>query len=381
MKKILFLVPAFVLLFSCTSEKSNSAGARFLTPKVVDKLLTETYIFNYDSAYKAMERVSKDQTTKGRQLFMQGLDQYINQKNAVAAIKLFRESVLYYPDLKTYNYLANAYIDIQDTLRADSSIMFDGMGDYETDYTYARLNALKKDTASAISFLGNAFAEGFSNKKRFENDKIFDYLRGQRGFVSLIVAYLKNDEKLRETLFRSFLATAPEIKLPFSLQRDSICYTGMETNSINYDFAAFVSGMEDSRFSRDVSNEYFMVGKIKFNQGHYAVVYKSVMIIADTLPPVDVKMAIFDSLGNLLDEKLFAQYQLPGTLLTGMVDTDNTIRIMEHTMKWKFDPLEEGYSENEYLGEDLVSENKFMISPEGRLTPAENKDKNAVVRK
>lgn len=371
MKKLLYLIPVLTLLFSCSSEKNNTVGGKFLSTKVVDKVLSEKYIFNHDSVYATFERATRDQITKGKQLFMQGLDLYINQKNSAGAIKSFRESVLYYPDYKTYNYLANAYIDLTDTIHADSSIMFDGMGDYETDYTLARLSAVKKDSAEAISSLGNAFASGFNNKKRFENDKVFDYLRNERGFISLIVTYMKNDAKLKEMLFKSFLASAPELKLPFVMMKDSIFEPDMQAmykmNTINYDFAAFIDGMEDSRFSRDVSNQYFMVGHFDAGNNMQAVIYKKVIIMADTLPPVEVKMATFDSLGNLIEEITFGQFTLPETLLTGTIDENKVITLKESKMKWKNNPLDEGYAGNEYEGEELVSEKKYEINNAGNI--------------
>lgn len=387
MKKLLLSLIALQFVLGCTSEKTPTAQGGFSSPskKQVDKLLAEALIFNADSAYKAMERVSKDQVTKSRQLFMQALDQYINQKNPAASIPLFRESILYYPDIKTYNYLANAYIDVMDTLRADSAIIQVDMGDYEAEYTLARLYAVKKDTASALSALASAFGYGFSNKKRFENDNVFAYLRNERSFIALVVTYMKNDTRLLHSLFRTFLATAPDLQLPFTISKDSLCETDMEalyrTTAINYDFAPFISGMEDSRFSRDVTNDYFMVGKLALDNGRQAVFYKTVVIIADTLPPVEIRMAVFDSLGNLIEEKMFAQFTLPETLVTGSVHEDKTVTIREYKMKWKDDPLEYGYAGNQYAGEEFVNEARFVFGADGHLAAQPALKANSVAKR
>lgn len=383
--KYLLLVPFIALLFACTGEKTSSAsGSKFLTPKVVDKLMPECYMFRSDTIYKIMERASKDQVSRARQLFMQGLDLYINQKNSAASVNVFRESIMYCPDPKTYGYLANAYIDLADTARADSAMNIFFEPEAECFYTSARLAALRRDTLAAIENLAEAFAYGFSNKKKIENDKILDYLRDQRGFVALVVTYLKDETKLRAGLFKSFLAAAPDMQFPFIMGRDSVVETDIDylyqKFPINYDFAPFIPGMEDSRFSRDVSNSYYMIAKFKTENNFYAVLYKSVMVIADTLPPVDVKMAVFDSTGALTDDKLFAQYQLPGTLITGAVDEERTITIGEYKMNWKTDPLENGYAGNEYMGEEKLSESKFFINDIGKLTAISEKPKNAVVK-
>lgn len=386
MRIFILSISALALLAACTGEKNHTARGGFqqATEKQVDKLLAERFIFNADSAYSAMESASKDQVTKSRQLFMRALDQYINQKNAAASIPLFRESILYHPDLKTYNYLANAYIDVMDTTHADSSIIQVEMGDYETEYTVARLLALKKDTSGAITALGAAFNFGFSNKKRFENDRVFDFLRNERGFIALVVTYMKNDTRLLENLFKTFLATVPELKLPLGLDKDSLCVTDMEalfgTSNINYDFAPFISGMEDSRFSRDVSNDYFMVGKLPLDSGRTAVFYKTVVIIADTLPPVEIRMAVFDRWGNLVEEMTFAKFELPEILITGEIDENKVVTIREYKMKWRDDPIDSGYSGNEYTGEDLVSENRMVFGPDGKVAPQTGKDEGVAKR-
>jgi len=360
-----------ILLFSCSSEKNNATGGKFLSTKVIDKLITEADIFKQDSILKWLEKASHDQITKAKQLYMQGLDLYINQKNAAGAIKLFCESILYYPDPGTYVYLGNAYVDMGDTTYADSSLFSLYQPDQDLMYAFARLSALKKDTSRAIEDLAEAFAYGFSNKKKFENDKVFDYLRNEQGFVALVVNYMKNDEKLKETLFKSFLASAPELKLPFMMMKDSIFEPDMQAmykmNSINYDFAAFIGGMEDSRFSRDVSNVYYMVGRFDAGNNTQAVIYKTVIVMADTLPPVTVMLAVFDSLGNLIEEITFGQFTLPETLLTGTIDENKVITLKESKMKWKKNPLDEGYVDNEYEGEELVSEKKYIIDNSGHI--------------
>jgi len=373
MKNFFILSAIALFILSCTGEKGSTAGGKFLTPKVVDKLMAENYIFRSDTVYNIMARASKAQVTKSKQLFMQGLDLYINQKNAAASIKVFRESILYCPDPKTYNYLANAYIDVADSVLADSALNIFYEPEPDMFYTTARLAALKKDTGMAIGNLTEAFGYGFSNKKRLMNDKIFDFIRSQRAFIALVVTYLEDETKLKESLFKTFLASAPELKLPFEMQKDSISYTGIETGSINYDFAAFISGMEDSRFSRDVSNEYYMVGHFDAGNKITAVLYKSVTVIAD-MPPVEVKLATFDSLGNLLDEKIFAQYSLPTTLFTGSIDANKNVSITELEMKWKNDPAEEGYEGNECTGAELVKETRYRIGPDGKLAAGPGKD-------
>jgi tetratricopeptide (TPR) repeat protein len=385
MRKFLFLLLSFAFIAGCTGEKNNSAtGGGFVTAKVVPVLLEEQYIFNADTAMARSLRVSKDQLIKAKQLFMKGLDFYINQKNGAESAKLFRESILYNPDYQTYTYLGNAYIDMGDTLRADSALTDYEMPDAERLYAKARLYAIKKDPASAISTLTDAFAYGFFNRKRLENDKVFGKLRSEPGYESIVVTYLKDDAKLQAAFFKRFLDSAPNIPLPYSFEKDSIKATQAGigiAQAIDYNFAAFVPGMEDSRFSRDVSNSYYMVGKLKLDNGNFAVIYKSVMVIVDTLPSVDVNIAVYDSLGNVGEVRALARFELPESLSTGTIDENKVIITKDFKIKWKTDPLENGYAGNEYMGEDLVSENKFVISADRKFVPySAGNEKNSVAK-
>lgn len=375
MKKLILTLFLFPFLFSCTGEKGRSTGGKFASSgKVVNQLLDERFIFNSDSIYKAFDRATNDQKTKSRQLFLKGLDFYVNQHNAAESAKLFRESILYFPDYATYTYLGNAYVDMGDSLRADSALEDHEMPDADRLYASARLAALKKDTSMAISLLTEAFGNGFIGKKKLEEDKIFDFLRASRGFTALVVTYLKDDDKLREILFKSFLASAPELTLPYSFTEDSIALaqTGnIAPQYIDYDFAGFIPGMEDGRFSRDVSNSYYMVGKVKLDNGMYAVMHRVIMMIVDTLAPVEVKLLVYDSTGAVVDERSFAKYTLPETLITGSIDENRVITIRESKMKWKSNPLENGYAGNEYNGADLVSETRYKAGPDGKLVTAQ----------
>lgn len=374
MKSILSAICLSVLLISCNSEKKQTQQTT--TQKEVSILLPEKYIFRYDSVYNLQGKATQDQMTRGKQLFMQGLDLYVNQKKTADAIPLFRQSLQYFPDEKTYNFLANAYVDLGDTLHADSAVNAFNPGpsdNFETSYIIARIEALKNDTNQSISSLAEAFSTGFINKKRLENDKCFDKYRNLQAFQALMVQYLKDDDALKAKLFQSFLASAPKINFPYEMLKDSICLADYETLNkkgfISYDFAPFVSGMEDGRFARMVSNEYVMVAKFNVNTNVDAVLYKTIMVITDTLPATETKIVTYNSTGTIIEEKTFSQFLLPTTLTTGAIDSIGVISVKEYSIKWKTQPTEDGYRGNQWLGEDFVSEAKYKIDADGHFIP------------
>ena len=372
MKNILLAICLFVLLISCNSGKKQTQQAT--TQKEVNVLVPEKNIFRTDSILSIQEKATQEQMTRGKQLFMQGLDLYVNQKKPTDAIILFRQSLQYFPDEKTYNFLANAYVDLGDTLRADSSVntlILGPGGDSEQSYIMARIEALKNDTNQSISLLAEAFNNGFINKKRLEDDKCFDKYRNLQAYQALMVQYLKDDDTLKAKLFQSFLASAPSINFPYEMLKDSICEVDYEKLSkkgfISYDFAPFVSGMEDGRFSRMVSNEYVMIAKFNINSNVNAVLYKTIVVITDTLPPTEAKIVTYNSNGTIIEEKTFSQFLLPTTLTTGAIDSSGIISIKEYNIKWKNQPTDDGYRGNQWLGEDFVGEAKYKIGADGHF--------------
>ncbi|HKC69952.1 MAG TPA: hypothetical protein VKG26_17070 [Bacteroidia bacterium] len=373
MKNLFSIICLFALLISCNSEKKQAQQST--TQKEINVLLPEKYIFRTDSVFSAKEKATEVQMAHAKQLFMQGLDLYVNQKKAAEAIPLFRQSLQYFPDDKTYNFLANAYVDLGDTLRADSAIytvVLGPEGDSEQNYIIARIAALKNDTNRAIDNLAAAFSGGFLNKKRLESDKCFDKYRNLQAYQALLVQFLKDDDVLKAKLFQSFLASAPTISFPYEMPKDSVgeaYQTFYKKSFISYDFAPFVAGMEDGRFARMVSNEYIMVAKFKVNSNVDAVLYKTVMVITDTLPPAETKIVTYNANGTIIEEKTFSQFLLPTTLKTGAIDSSGVISVKEYNIKWKNQPTDDGYRGNEWLGEDFVTEERYKIDPDGHFIP------------
>jgi hypothetical protein len=368
MKNLLCLLSISLLLFACNSGSKQSSKS--LEQKKVAKLLSENSIFMDDSVKFYTSKANRDQITKAKMLFYQGLDMLVNKKNAAEGIKLFKESALYNPDGKTYYYLANAFIDNGDTSNVSKALYLASQLGYEQQdeitYTYARMSGLLGDTATAFDQLNGAFQMGFVNKKRIETDRCFDKIRNLEAFEAIMISNFKDEVTLKAKLFKSFLAEFPDASFPMEIQKDSISYTE-NIRAINYDFASFIIGMEDGRFSRDVTNEYLMVGKFKTDKNINAVIYKTITAIVDTLQPVEIKIATYDSLGNVLAELTIGNFEVPATLALGSIDTNGIITVKHYTIKWKTDPTENGYAGNQRMGEDLVSENKYKIDEKGQF--------------
>jgi hypothetical protein len=357
---------AIILFYACSNEKHGKVTLDKKNKKL-DYVLFPDSIYRTNSIKKALAIATPAQKAESRKFFMEGLDLFANKSNYAASVEFFREAVLYYPDEKNYSHLFNAYIQSGQTALADSvnNVLSETIDYTEGMYNRALIFALMKDTASCVSELHAAMAEGFAFKDRIINEKLFDFLKENPSYQSLIVTYFGNDEKMKKILFNSFVKSFPEISLPFEMPVDSVKSFNFD-KYINYDYAMFIPGMDDGRFSRDVTREYMMVGKLKTESG-YAVIYKSYEMIADTLNPVTTGIVTYDSLGAIIGNETIACFCSPLESRSFNIGKDMSINITNYKSKWESDPLEKGYAGNKIVSTDVTGRQKYFITKENTL--------------
>ena len=74
----------------------------------------------------------------------------------------------------------------------------------------------------------------------------------------------------------------------------------MITIFTNYDFAAFIPGMEDGRFSRDVTNENFVCcGKINLDQIKHTLWFTKHFLYCRHIKPFK-NICLYDSVGTVI---------------------------------------------------------------------------------
>lgn len=354
------------ILNSCSNEKPGKATLNKIDKKLAYVLAPDS-IYRNSSINSALNVATPAQKAESRKFFMEGLDLYANKNNYAASIEFFKEAVLYYPDEKNYSHLFNAYIQSGQTALADSvnNVLAERIDYTESMYNRALILALMKDTVACVSELHAAMSEGFAFKDRIVNEKLFDFLKENASYQSLIVTYFGNDEKMKKALFNSFVKSFPDISLPYEMNVDSVKSFSFD-KYINYDYAMFIPGMDDGRFSRDVSREYMMVGKLKTDNG-YAVIYKSYEMIADTLNPVTTGIITYDSLGTIVGNETIACFCSPLESRSFIIAIDKSISVTNYKSKWENDPLEKGYAGNKIISTEVTSRQKYIITKENDL--------------
>lgn len=356
-----------VLTF-CTGEKETKK--ELITNTSVPKCLSENGIFNEDSV-KYVKGIASDlQKDESKKFFLRALDLLINKQRANESVKLFQESMMYFPDERTYYFLTQAYITLKDPENAskanDMAMRFGYDNYHELIFNDALISAIKFDTTSCLDQLNEAVYNGFLNKDKIVNEKNFDFIRNDERYISLMVNTFNDDEKLKSLLFKRFMKSLPELSLPYIEPIDSV--KNHDYNFyINYDFAAFIPGMEDGRFSRDVTNEYLYVGKINLDNQTYALVYKTFFAIADTLNPLKTFVITYDSVGTVIDNEMIGCFCSPSNSQAYTVNVNKTIETTSYNYKWKNNPIEKGYAGNQIESFEMEKPKAIQLDGSGKI--------------
>jgi hypothetical protein len=368
MKKTMGIISLALLLYACSGNKEAVLN-KIEYKETIPFTLLKDFIYNEGAIKQAVESASDIQKAESRKLFLKGLDLLLNKQQAAASIEFFETSILFYPDAKNYYYLTLAHIKNNNPDLADSAntVLYQLSYEpyYESVFNSALISALKKDTSMTLALLDESIMMGFLNKDKIENESLFDFVRESAGFQSLMVSTFNDEGKLRQKLFNSFVNYFPDLKLPYEIGLDSTQVFNFH-QYINYDYAPFIPGMDEGRFSRDVTNEYQYVGKLKMDFG-YAFIYKSFLAIADTLNPVKTFIATYDTLGNMIQNEMISCFCSPITRISLNVENEFTFNTIEYNIKWENDPLEKGYAGNKMIGAIEDKRNQLTIDKNGYM--------------
>jgi tetratricopeptide (TPR) repeat protein len=333
---------------SCSPDKSIKASA-IKKDNNLEYALQPDSIYRISAIDSASKYASREQKSQSRKLFLKGLDLLVNKSKPGESITYFKEAIYFYPDIKTYQHLFQAYIKSGEANLADSvNNIFYAKGDYsEAEFNLALIYAVKKDTLGCIGSLEEAAMAGFPFRERIVKEPLFDFIKDRQSFQGFLLANYGDDDVIRKKLFKSFIKSFPDLQLPFQIPVDSVA-TINDDLYIDYDFSDFIPGMSEGRFSRDVTNGYAAVGKIALDNG-VAIIYKTFDAIADTLNPVFTQMLVYDSLGNKLSQTPMSCFCSPLESKDLLIDKDLSISVRVYQSVWESDPLEKGYAGNKIV--------------------------------
>ncbi len=379
-----------VSLCNCLPSGKHDSSSQATTTTPLPDILAEKNLYKADSVQAAVQKSNIVAALQGKKIFLKAVDLYHNQKNAAASIELFHKSIRIYPDAKSYYELGNALRDMKDydqSLDAYSiAIVLKfapvSMCYYNKACSFSQLS----DTLSAIDQLSCAIKQGYTDKAQLLDDAALDPIRNTDNFRKMLRTNFKGKISKQTLRFYSYLCVFPELGDSFAIKKEDahasfyneVSLSGDVTpgaarsgGSISYGFASFVPGMEDSRFSRSVSQEYIVVGKKALKNGIFLVAYTTLEMMGDTMLPWSTYLQTYDSTGKQLDNKLFSCFCDPQKIVSGSLDANQVLQITEYEQEWKTDPTEKGYAGNSVIRQTQTSTGRFKLGEDGMFIAQE----------
>jgi tetratricopeptide (TPR) repeat protein len=335
----------------------------------------------YDVIFDGQEQDLDSLKTKSRQLFLQGVDLYKNKNNPFASISLFKQSIMVFPDAKTYYELGNALIDakkggkgyeeailayeVAEKLQFQplSMIMYNKA---VAQYQHSVLKDDKELLDGALYTLGQAISSGFSDTLFISKDKRIEGITNTPGYRTILTGLRMNSQSNKQlSFFDQFRGSFAAGAQPFEIPVDKVAMEDYK-NSISYDFAEFVPEMENSEFGRSVSHDYFYVTRVAENPAYTALVYTSTSFEGEYMQPVLTRLVTYDNNGKIIASKLFSCQCSAEKVKMGKIE-DNVITVEDYKRTWKKPIDEVSFDENEVDKFELIAKAKFRIDDSGNI--------------
>jgi tetratricopeptide (TPR) repeat protein len=367
-----------VFAASCSqTEKNYVARVKF-------QKLTEAEIFNkemvYDVIFDSRESGNDSLKNQSRQLFLKGIDTFKNKKDPNAAVSMFRQSILIYPDAKTYYELGNALLEA----KSSSTAIKDAVESFEVAryldfqpasavyYKLASANnvLLKSDQSvgiySVVYNLENAFNSGFSDTATLLKDNNLRSIISTPEYKEMLSRVItKNGQGKDENVFSLFRKSFEVYEQPYEINFQNLDDM-RNKQSISYDFARFIPEMQNTSFGRDVSHDFFYVAKVAETSSYTALIYSSISFWEADMQPVITKLSTYDNEGNLIATKVFAGQFSAEKVKTGKIK-NNEITLQDYKRVWK-QPIDKvPFDENEVDKYELKTTATFRIADNGEI--------------
>jgi tetratricopeptide (TPR) repeat protein len=334
--------------------------------------LSATALFEPDSV-RAYLTEAPDWSDSSRRIFMGAIDLFRNKGNASGAVSLLLSSLRIYPSAAAYYELGNVYLekgDFQEALNAYTmaeKMEYAPLGNllFQKACCYAELNS-----DEAYQYLTYAIENGYARGDKVFSNRHFKSLRNDDYLRTVYAEAMAGNGDPEALHWQSYSRAFPRLQLPFQL--DSGSYGRMKAvEIIPFDYETFIPEMRDYKFSRDVGNEFFYVGRLA-QSPHFTVVIYGCRSYEQDGSPIHYMLASFSSKGKLIDKKLVAGAKtFDAPYREARFSNEGEIEIKLYKLAFAKDPEKEGYEENSITGRELLetqlmradSSGKFILQP------------------
>ncbi len=374
MKQLCYFL-AVLVIGGCTAPQKE------YIVKVSLLKLTPEFMYNremvYDVIFDSEELEIDSVKNKSRQLFLKGIDQLKNKKNAASAADILRKSILVFPEAKTYYELGNALLEMGGSNLKEADDAYD-VAQYlqfkpAADITYKKacvLNRKNKGGENDEVVIGQifwAFENGFSDTVKLYSDPYLSSVRGTEKFRKMMLN-VKANKMTGSTgnAFSVFSGSFVNLGQPFSVGPEEVDMDNYRQQSINYNFAQFIPEMENTSFGRDVSHDFFYVGKVAETPVYTALIFSSISFWGAEMQPVVTKLVTYDASGKLIDERIFAAQFSAEKIKTGKIE-NNELVLEDYRRVWAKPITEVPFDKNSVEKFELVATAKFRLDDGGKI--------------
>ncbi len=392
--RYLFLLLSAIILFSCNNndKPSNAATA-------ANVHLTVNTLYNTDSIKAALAGVTSSMQADAKKKFLEAIDLYKNKKQVAQCIDAFKASLMISPSEKTYFELGSALADNKNFEEALKALQVAEQMDYsplsnvlyKKAVVYASMpnsavcadGFTKVNDSLAMHFMEVALQTGYSRPADFMHEKTFDSVRinNDWNFKSAYQTAMSGNKDPEKLAWDNYKNEFKDLTLPLSINTVWIYQQNYE-NAIGYDYEKFVPEMRNGKFSREVENEYFYVGRVKEDSAFTALLYagKNMWLIDGRgYSPVYFLLVTYSPQGKIIDKmQVGGQKTFTDNFKDLVVKPNLSMEIKEFRNIYEKDPDKDGYENNKVVKSNLLTTSYFRINAKGKFEKAD-KDQLAML--
>lgn len=382
MLKQLFSSLLLLVLFSCGDNTEYRYRAKPIKLKVKDIYradIVKNAMFDAEEMdVAALKRSSKNE-------FLKGVDAFKNKKDIGTAIKQFKKAILLFPDAKLYYELGNALLkrggvvsleEAEDAYRVANTLGFqpqnllvfkEAMVNYQlykTTTTAYKNNYLNE----ALYQLKKAMISGFIDSVAVGKEPLLSGIEQdfQYKYLLLTLKPIEGANAGENKPFNMYKSLFPNHTNGLKITPDQVEMKSYR-ESISYDFAKFIPEMESSSFSRDVTADYYYVGKVKETPFYTALLYASVSFSEQDMQPVYTQLVVYDNnTGNVISSKTVACNCSPEKIRVANISADK-IEIEDLTRIWDKPVTAVSFDQNRVVDYKSEGHATYTISELGTI--------------
>jgi hypothetical protein len=380
MKPLSLLPAAIVILFSC----NHPSGPGNANPVQ----LTENSIYNIDSVRAATAGGNEE---AARKKMLQATDVYKNEKDPVKSIGLFKSSILLKPSGQAYFELGSALLDDSLDEEAISALHIAEQLDYSplanVMYKLSLANAQLSENNNgesnhianchtlALHYMEVALQMGYSHPEQFRNNAIFVLLKNSYGWefgeiYNSAISAGSGNKSPDKMLWETFASEFHPVELPLTINSVWIHDHKLE-NSIGYDYEKFVPEMRGSKFSREVSDEYYYFAAVKKDTGYTALIYAGKSDLStdgSQQYPIFFYLVTYDKKGKIIDKiQVAGQKAFSDPFKVFTLQPNYTFEIRNFKNIYRDNPDTAGYDSNIVVKSEPLSAASYRIGANGKF--------------